>query len=50
MGAERSLERTLTAPASTDIRVKGRPVRVSSVDIDGRTVVATGRWLTIASV
>ena len=50
MDTDRSLDRTLTAPASTEIRVKGRPVRVNSTDIDGRTVIATGRWLRIASV
>ena len=33
----------------TEIRVKGRPVTVPSVHIDGRTVITSGRWLKIAA-
>ncbi len=34
----------------TEIRVKGKPVSVPSVQIDGRTVIATGKWLKTAAV
>ena len=34
----------------TEIRVKGKTVRVPSVQIDGRTVITTGKWLKIAAV
>jgi Acetyltransferase (GNAT) family len=34
----------------TEIRVKGKPVFVPSIQIDGRTVITTGKWLKIASV
>lgn len=34
----------------TEIHVKGRPVRVPSVQIDETTVIATGKWLKIAAV
>ena len=33
----------------TEIRVKGRPVTVPSVHIDGRTVITSGKWLKIAA-
>lgn len=33
-----------------DIQVKGKPVSVRSARIEGRTVIATGRWLKIAAV
>jgi hypothetical protein len=33
-----------------EIHVKGKPVRVPSAQIDGRTVLATGKWLEIATV
>ena len=39
-----------SGPAITEIRVKGKAIPVPSVDIDGRTVVVTGRWLKIASI
>lgn len=39
----------LTA-AQTEIRVKGKSTYVPSVEIDGRTVVTTGRWLRTAIV
>jgi hypothetical protein len=34
----------------TEIKVKGKAICVPSVQIDGRTVIATGRWLKMASV
>jgi len=34
----------------TEIRVKGSPVRVPSVQIGERTVVATGKWLKVAAL
>jgi len=34
----------------TEIRVRGRSVLVPSVQIDGRTVVVTGKWLRIAAI
>ena len=34
----------------TEIRVKGRTTYVPSARIDGRTVIATGRWLKIAAL
>jgi hypothetical protein len=34
----------------TEIHVKGKPVSVPSVRIDGRTVLTTGKWLHIAAV
>jgi hypothetical protein len=33
-----------------EIHVKGKPVRVPAAQIDGRTVLATGKWLEIATV
>ena len=35
---------------SAEIRVRGKDIKVPSVQIDGRTVVVTGRWLKIAAV
>lgn len=35
---------------STEIRVKGKAVRVPSAEIEGRVVLATGRWLKMAAV
>lgn len=41
----------LAARASqTEIRVKGKGISVPMVQIEGRTVIATGRWLKIAAV
>lgn len=34
----------------TEIRVKGEALSVPSVQIDGRTVITTGKWLKIAAV
>ena len=34
----------------TEIRMKGKAVSVPSVQIDGRTVIATGKWVRIAAV
>jgi hypothetical protein len=33
-----------------EIHVKGKPVRVPAAQIEGRTVLATGKWLEIATV
>lgn len=33
-----------------EIRVKGKAVSVPSVEIDGRTIVTTGKWLKVAAV
>ena len=38
-----------TTGRHTEIRVKGKPVLVPSVQIDGRTVIATGIWLKTAA-
>jgi hypothetical protein len=37
-------------PGCSHIRIKGRAVSVPAVEIDGRTVISTGRWLKIAVV
>lgn len=34
----------------TEIRVKGKPVSVPSAQVDGRTVITTGKWLKMATV
>jgi hypothetical protein len=34
----------------TEIRIKGKTVSVPAVRIDGRTVIASGKWLTIAVI
>jgi hypothetical protein len=36
--------------SATEIRVKGKPVSVPCVQIDGRRVITTGTWLKIAAV
>jgi hypothetical protein len=44
---------TLSAAISAghaEIRVKGKALSVPAVQIDGRTVISTGRWLRIAAV
>lgn len=33
-----------------EIRVKGKPVSVPSMQVDGRRVITTGTWLKIAAV
>lgn len=33
-----------------EIRIRGKATRVPSVDIGGRTIVSTGRWIKVASV
>ena len=38
------------ASGQIEIHVKGKPVRVPAAQIDGRTVLATGKWLEIATV
>lgn len=43
-------EKLTSAPAVTEIRIKGKAISVPSVDIDGRTVVVTGHRLKIASI
>lgn len=43
-------ERPAAAIGRTDIHVKGKAVSVPSVQIDGRTVIATGKWLKVAAV
>jgi hypothetical protein len=43
-------ERPIAAISNTEIRVKGKTTFVPSVEIDGRTVIATGKWLKIAEV
>jgi len=35
--------------SQTEIRVKGKPVRVPSAEIQGRTVITSGNWLRIAA-
>ena len=35
---------------SAAIRVKGKALSVPSLQVDGRTVVTTGKWLRIAAV
>jgi hypothetical protein len=39
-----------TGIGHSEIRVKGKPVFVPSVQVDGRTVIMSGRWLKKASV
>ena len=34
----------------TDVRIKGEALTVPSVEIGGRTVVTTGKWLRVAAV
>ncbi len=43
-------ERPPTGIGYTEIRVKGKPVAVPSVQIDGRTVITAGKWLRVAAV
>jgi hypothetical protein len=35
---------------STELNVKGRPIRVPALTVNGRTIVVTGKWLKIAAV
>ena len=35
--------------SQTEIRVKGKALSVPSTQIDGRTVIATGKWLKLAA-
>jgi hypothetical protein len=37
-------------PAQSEIRVKGKNILVPSAEIDGRTVIVTGKWIKIASI
>lgn len=53
--SDRHIEVTTTIPTEPtmntkqiEIRVKGKPVLVPSVVIDGRTVIASGAWLKVA--
>ncbi len=49
----RAFTQSQTVTMSTDhteIRVKGKAVLVPSAQIDGRTVITTGRWLKMAAV
>lgn len=39
-----------TAVDYSQIRIKGKPLRVPSVRIEDRTVIATGRWIKVAAV
>ena len=41
---------TLTAPNCVEIRVKGRWVKVPVVNVDGKELIAEGRWLRTARV
>jgi hypothetical protein len=41
---------TNTVVAQTQIHIKGKSLHVPSVQIDGRTVIATRKWLKIATV
>jgi hypothetical protein len=43
-------EKANLAPAIAEIRIKGRALAVPSVEIEGRTVVVTGRRLKLASI
>jgi len=43
-------EGRLTGVGHAEIRVRGRAVSVPSAQIDGRTVITTGKWLKIAAV
>ena len=36
--------------SQAEIRVKGIPITVATVEIDGRTVIAMGRWLRVATI
>jgi hypothetical protein len=42
--------RRTTSPGHTGISVKGKPVLVPSVQVNGRTVIVTGKWLRTAAV
>ena len=46
----RDLNATGRRIGDIEIRVKGKPVSVPSVQIDGRRVITTGTWLKIAAV
>jgi hypothetical protein len=46
----RDLSATGIRIGDIEIRVKGKPVSVPSVQIDGRRVITTGTWLKIAAV
>src|ERR1700761_4520995 len=43
-------ERSASGTCQTEIRVKGKPVFVPSVQISGTTVITTGKWLKLASI
>jgi hypothetical protein len=47
-GAPLQPQRPATGIGHTDIRVKGKGVSVPSVQIDGRTIITTGKWLKTA--
>ncbi len=42
--------RKCTGLRQTEIRVKGKPILVPSVQIDGRNVIAGDRWLRVAAI
>lgn len=43
-------ERRIAGICHTEIRVKGKPVSVPSLELDARTVISTKRWLKIAAI
>jgi hypothetical protein len=43
-------EQPTTGIGHTDIRIRGKEIVVPSVDIAGRTVITTGKWLKVAAV
>jgi hypothetical protein len=51
-GSETPLDpkRETTRVGCTEIRVKGQATLVPTVEIDGKTVVTTGKWLKIAAI
>jgi len=48
--ANQDYESAAPGVKESELRIKGRPTMVPSVEIDGQTVVATGQWLRVAEV
>lgn len=38
------------AENTVEINVKGKPVRVPAIEVDGKTVLATGKWIKVAAI
>jgi hypothetical protein len=43
-------ERSIASIGQAEVRAKGKPILVPSVEVDGRTVIAVGKWLKVAEI